>query len=224
MSNDPTTYPAQHAAYLAEVHEREAAATEGTWGVYNQGTLVEVVAGLEEDDTGYRCRRVIARLDEDPIDNIPAHAGWSADEDYGQLLHDAHFTAEARTDVPRLLGIVRETHQRAEELAAHLNLVREFRIPVQNKLGGYAELTVERGPGPFDARWAITDGATHSKKVWHLGSWYWLSAIGPDLAYRHTMQEALALGEQVAAFEGRTQDDEVRKLQGNQGAATGGTR
>ncbi|MFD6534872.1 hypothetical protein [Streptomyces goshikiensis] len=224
MSIDPTHYPAEHANYLAEVCEREAAATDGPWGVYNQGTLVEVVASLEENATGYRCRRQIARLDEEPIDNIPAHADWSADQDYGQLVNDATFTAGARSDVPRLIGIIRETHHRAQTLAGHLDLVREFRIPVKNTLGGYAELTVERGPGPFDGRWAITDGATHSKKVWRLGTWYWLSAIGPDLAYHHPMEEALALAQKVAQLEGRTQDDHVQAILDEQGAAPGGPR
>ncbi|MFZ3475250.1 hypothetical protein ACODT3_42910 [Streptomyces sp. 4.24] len=224
MSNDATNYPAEHADYLGKVHEREAAATEGPWGVYNQGTLVEVVAGLEENSTGYRCRRQIARLDEDPIDNIREHAGWSAEEDYEQLLNDASFAAGSRTDVPRLLGIIRETHERAQTLAGRLDLVREFRIPVKSTLGGYAELTVERGPGPLDGRWAITDGATHSKRVWIRGIWYWLSAIGPDLAYRYTMDEAIAEAEEVAALEGMAQDDHVRTIRNEQGAATGGTR
>lgn len=120
--------------------------------------------------------------------------------------------------------IAEEAETRAQTLAGHLDLVREFRIPVKNTLGGYAELTVERGPGPFDGRWAITDGATHSKKVWIRGIWYWLSSIGPNLAYRYTMAEAIAEAEEVAALEGHAHDEHLRTIQTQQGAATGGTR
>ncbi len=58
------------------------------------------------------------RLDEEPIDNIPEHATWSADEDYSQLLHDAEFMAQARTDADRLLGIIRELHHHVASQAA----------------------------------------------------------------------------------------------------------
>ncbi|MFD5882579.1 hypothetical protein [Streptomyces yangpuensis] len=224
MSTKPTAYPTHHAEYLAAVEDRAAAATEGPWGVYNQGTLVEVVAGLQENDTGYRCRRQIARLDEEPIDNIPEHATWSADEDYSQLLHDAEFMAQARTDADRLLGIIRELHHHAASQAAALNLVREFRIPMTRDRGGYGELTIERGPARLDERWAITDGAHHAKKVWRNGTWYYLSEIGPGLAYQHTMEEALALGEKVAALEVQRHNEHLRALQEQRGSATGGNR
>jgi hypothetical protein len=255
MSTKPPNYPAAHAAYLTEVDARQAAATDGDWGVYDQGTMVEVVAGLEETDTGYRCRRQIARLDEEPIDNIDEHDDWDETRDYAQLLADAAFTAKARTDVPRLLAIVTEQHRcaadaehelgavreviapagqprrvltdpdatlaesiewladRAENLAARLNLVREFRIPVKNRLGGYAELTVERGPGPYDDRWAVTDGAFTMKRAWHDGDWHVISNLGPALAYAHTMDGALTLGEEVAGIEGIRLDTEITTLQ-----------
>ncbi|MDX3165955.1 hypothetical protein PV516_19395 [Streptomyces scabiei] len=258
MSTAQPTYPSQHADYLAEVDARQAAATDGHWGVYDQGTLVEVVAGLQENDTGYRCSRQIARLDVDPIDNIREHADWDEDQDYAQLLADAEFTARARTDVPRLLGIIAEQHQqagtaeqdlnavheiiapagqprrvptdpdaplaeaiawladRADNLDARLRMVREFRIPVKNRLGGYAELTIERGPGPYDDRWAVTDGAFTSKRAWHGGDWHVISDLGAALAYAHTMDEALTLGEEAAGIEGIRHDAEIRALQNSQ--------
>lgn len=207
MSNDRTpTYPAEHAEYLAEVHAREAAATEGDWGVYDQGTLVEIVAGLQDTGHGYRCRRQIARLDVEPIDNIPEHADWDEDQDYAQLLADATFAAKARTDVPRLLRIIAAQ-------TARLEMTREFRIPLKNRHGGYAELTIERGPGPFDDRWAVTDGAHKGKRAWRNGSWHYLSDIGPALAYAHDMDAALTLGEEVAIIEGASLDAEVLTLQ-----------
>ncbi|QKV98177.1 hypothetical protein HUT19_41385 (plasmid) [Streptomyces sp. NA02950] len=258
MTENSRTYPARHAAYLTEVDARQAAATDGDWGVYDQGTMVEVVAGLQETDTGYRCRRQIARLDEEPIDNIDDHDDWTEEQDYAQLLSDGTFMAHSRTDVPRLLDIVAEQHQRAEtaeqtldavgeviapagqprrvptdpdaplaesiawladraeELDARLQLVREFRIPVKNRLGGYAEVTVERGPGPYDDRWAITDGAFTGKRAWHDGDWHYISDLGAAAAYAHTMDAALTLGEEVAGLEGIRLDKEIEALQNSQ--------
>ncbi|MER0443115.1 hypothetical protein ABR738_00740 [Streptomyces sp. Edi4] len=220
MSPEPTTpFPARHAAYLVEVDARQAAATDGVWGVYDQDTLVEVVAGLQETGTGYRCTRQIARLDEDPIDNIEGHSDWDADRDYQQLLNDAAFMAHARTDVPRLLAIITEQQQRLADLTVK---VREFRIPLRNTLGGYSELTVERGPGPFDALWAVTDGAPRQKRFWHDSAaapgWHYLSEAGPAHAYRHTVQGALALADEVAALEGALLDNEIIKARTQQAA------
>ncbi|MEU3399405.1 hypothetical protein [Streptomyces filamentosus] len=210
MNIEPThDYPAERAEYLEEVRAREAAATDGSWDVYDGQTLVEVVAGLEENSTGYRCRRQIARLDEEPIDNIREHADWDADQDYGQLLADAEFIAKARTDVPQLLGII-------ETLTGYLAKAREFRIPLTNEHGGYSELTVERGPGPYDGRWAVTDGARGGRRVWHHGTWYYISEIGPALAYRHTLEEALALGEKAAAAESARLDAALQALKNEQ--------
>ncbi|MFF9204337.1 hypothetical protein ACF1AE_21460 [Streptomyces sp. NPDC014986] len=273
MTTNSPTYPAEHAEYLTKVEARTAAATEGDWGVYDQGTMVEIVAGLEENSTGYQCRRQIARLDRDPIDNIRGHADWDEDRDYQQLLADAEFAAKARADVPRLLALVAEQHQRlmaaeeqlravhevlapagqpcrvpmgpdapltaavgwladraeylawladhAENLAAHLEKIREFRIPLKNRLGGYAELTVERGPGPYDDRWGVTDGATMGRRAWHAGAWHSISDLGPSLAYAWSMRAALSLAEEVAGIEGARLDREVRAIQGEQASTDG---
>lgn len=228
MSAEPTPpFPAPHAAYLAEVDARQAAATDGDWGVYDQGTLVEVVADLQETDTGYRCTRQIARLDEEPIDNIDGHDDWDAADDYQQLLADATFMAHARTDVPRLLAIIAEQQHRLADLTAK---VRELRVPVQNTLGGYSELTVERGPGPLDALWAVTDGAPREKRFWHTGAaaagWHYLSDTGPAHAYRHDLEGALALADKVAAIEGAVHDKVIAEARTQQaaGRVPGGDR
>ncbi|MEV4424001.1 hypothetical protein AB0K23_01230 [Streptomyces sp. NPDC049602] len=110
--------------WLDEIEARADAATPGTWGVYNQGTLVEVVAGLVENSTGYRCLRQIARLDEEPIDNIREHADWDADQDYGQLLYDAEFMAKARTDIPRLLDWIEQLQAEVDSLRAEKEQLR----------------------------------------------------------------------------------------------------
>ncbi|WP_435245176.1 hypothetical protein [Streptomyces tendae] len=228
MSAEPTPpFPAAHAGYLAEVAARQAAATDGDWGVYDQGTLVEVVAGLQETDTGYRCARQIARLDEEPIDNIDGHDDWDADRDYQQLLNDATFMARARTDVPRLLAIIAEQQRHLVDLTEK---IRELRVPVQNTLGGYSELTVERGPGPLDALWAVTDGATREKRFWHDGAaapgWHYLSDAGPAYAYRYGLDAALALADKVAAIEGGLHDKVIAEARSKQatGHLPGGTR
>ncbi|GAA1110699.1 hypothetical protein [Streptomyces javensis] len=255
MTTNPTNYPAEHADYLTEVDARQAAATDGDWGVYDQGTLVEVVAGLEETGHGYRCRRQIARLDEEPIDNIPEHADWDEEQDYAQLLADATFMAKAPSDIRRLLQIVQEQYQRAaaaeaqlrtiaevlapasqprrvptdpdtplaqsiawladraETLNARMQLVRDFRVPLKNRLGGYAELTVERGPGPYDSKWAVTDGAFFGKRVWSDGAWRPIVDFRTSSVYRFGLEDALALAEEVAGIEGAAHDAAIRDLE-----------
>jgi hypothetical protein len=110
--------------WLKEIKTRANAATEAPWGVYDQGTLVEVVAGLVEHDTGYRCRRQIARLDDEPIDNIPEHTGWDADQDYGQLVLDAEFMAAARTGIPQLLDWIDQLQAEVDSLRAEKEQLR----------------------------------------------------------------------------------------------------
>lgn len=262
MSTASSAYPAEHAAYLTEVSDRAAAATEGEWHVHDETTMVEIVSGAEPGHGSQR-RRVIARLDADPSDNIPEHADWDEDQDYEQVLADARFAARARVDVPRLLALVAEQHQaltaareelravrevlapagqphrvptdpdtplaetigwladRAETLAARLEKAREFRVPLKNRLGGYAELSIERGPGPFDDRWGVTDGAMVGKRAWHGNAWHSISDLGPALAYAWSMDAALSLAEEVAGLEGARLDRAVRAIQGEQ-AGTGG--
>lgn len=93
---------------LAEIQARVDAATAGPWGKYEfgGGDLIEVAADLKETGHGYQARRVIARFDEEPLDNDPAHAEWTEEEDWAQVEADAEFTIHARADVPVLLAEV----------------------------------------------------------------------------------------------------------------------
>ncbi|MFG3336918.1 hypothetical protein ACGFZZ_33485 [Streptomyces tendae] len=266
MSTAPSAFPAEHAAYLTEVSDRAAAATEGEWHIHDETTMVEIVSGVEPGHGSQR-RRVIARLDAEPRDNIPEHADWDEDQDYEQVLTDAKFAAMARADVPRLLALIAEQHEaltaareelravrevlapagqprripthpdmplgvplaetvgwlvgRAERLAARLEKVREFRIPLKNRLGGYAELTIERGPGPDDDRWGLTDGATMGRRAWHDNTWRSINDLGPALAYAWPMNAALLLAEEVAEIEGARLDREMEAIQSEQAGTDG---
>lgn len=92
---------------LTDIAARANAATAGPWGVYESGTLIDVAADLEDTGCGYRARREIARFEDEPLDNDPAHKAWSAEEDWAQVQADAEFAAHARDDVPALLAEVR---------------------------------------------------------------------------------------------------------------------
>ena len=113
---------------LAEIAAREAAATPGPWGVYDDGTgRLDIVAGLEETAYGYTGRREIAQTVESPMDNDPAHVGWGEDEDQEQVNADGAFIAHAREDVPallaeaeRLAGMVVTAYERVAELEQQL--------------------------------------------------------------------------------------------------------
>lgn len=72
-----------------------AAATPGPWGVYEYGgdSLIEIAADLKDTGTGYSARRTVCRLDEEPLDNDPAHREWTAEEDWAQVQADAVYIA-----------------------------------------------------------------------------------------------------------------------------------
>ncbi|MGW0626496.1 hypothetical protein [Streptomyces sp. NPDC002758] len=89
----------------AEIAARDLIATRGPWGMYEDATgRIDIAADLEETGHGYRCRRGIAQLDTEPIDNDPKHREWTEAEDNEQVRIDAEFIAHARTDVPALLA------------------------------------------------------------------------------------------------------------------------
>ncbi|MFF0166727.1 hypothetical protein [Streptomyces prasinus] len=94
---------------LAEIAARVEAATSGPWGVYEYGGggLLDIAADLKDTGTGYRARRTIARLEDEPLDNDPTHREWTAEEDWEQVKADAAFIAHAPTDVRALLAEVR---------------------------------------------------------------------------------------------------------------------
>lgn len=107
---------------LTDIEARAGAATPGPWGVYQFGgdSLIEIAADLEDTGTGYTARRTVARFDEEPMDNDPSHAEWSAEEDWAQVLADAEFVAHAREDVTALAAQVRRLQQQRKFLITQL--------------------------------------------------------------------------------------------------------
>ncbi|MBE4790265.1 hypothetical protein [Streptomyces caniscabiei] len=94
---------------LDEIDARHKAATPGPWGVYEfgGGTAIDIAADLTDTGTGYRARREICRLEDEPLDNDPAHREWTAEEDWAQVRADAEFIAHAPQDVRLLLAELR---------------------------------------------------------------------------------------------------------------------
>jgi hypothetical protein len=94
---------------LDDIEARTNAATPGPWGVYTFGgdSLIEIAADLEDTGCGYRARRTIARFEDEPLDNDPAHSEWTAEEDWVQVRADAAFVAHAPEDVRALLAEIR---------------------------------------------------------------------------------------------------------------------
>ncbi|MBQ1164648.1 hypothetical protein KBZ21_42485, partial [Streptomyces sp. A73] len=75
---------------LAEICDRAGDATPGPWSTYEfGGGLLEIAADLDETGCGYTARRGIARFEEEPLDNDPAHREWTAEEDWDQVQADA---------------------------------------------------------------------------------------------------------------------------------------
>lgn len=106
---------------LAEIRERAEAATPGPWGTYFDHVVYDVVADLQPNSSGYSCRRQIAELRDEPIDNDPAHRDWTAEEDATQIFHDATFITRARNDVPALLAEVERLTAELDKLAHELD-------------------------------------------------------------------------------------------------------
>lgn len=101
---------------LDEIDARANAATAGPWGVYESGSMIDIAADLQETGCGYRARREIARLEDEPLDNDPAHREWTAEQDWAQVQADAEFVAHAREDVPVLLAEIRRLRAQVVEL------------------------------------------------------------------------------------------------------------
>jgi hypothetical protein len=89
---------------LDAIEARAQAATPGPWGVYESGFVIEIAADLEETGCGYRARRGICRLDEEPLDNDPTHREWTAEEDWAQVQADAAFIATMSPDTVRAMA------------------------------------------------------------------------------------------------------------------------
>lgn len=105
---------------LNDIDARRQAATPGPWGVYESGTLIDIAADLEDTGCGYRARREICRLEDEPLDNDPTHREWTAEEDWGQVQADAEFIAHAAEDVRALLACVRRLQGQRKYLIGQL--------------------------------------------------------------------------------------------------------
>jgi|GEM_PF-1897921 len=114
---NPVTTPISD-QQLDEIETRANAATKGPWGVYQYGgdSLIEIAADLQDTGTGYTARRGICRLDEEPLDNDPAHREWEAEEDWAQVQADAEFIAHAREDADALVAEVRRLRAALTEI------------------------------------------------------------------------------------------------------------
>lgn len=104
------------------IEARASKATPGPWGVYEYGggSKIDIAADLQDTGCGYRARREIASLEDEPLDNDPTHREWTAEEDWAQVQADAAFIAHAAEDVPALLAEIRRlrTDAAAELLPA----------------------------------------------------------------------------------------------------------
>ena len=91
---------------LDQIEARANAATPGPWGLYEYGgdSLIEIAADLEDTGTGYRARRTVCRLDEEPLDNDPAHREWTAEEDWAQVQADAKFIAAMSPETAKAMA------------------------------------------------------------------------------------------------------------------------
>ncbi|MFD0437041.1 hypothetical protein [Streptomyces chartreusis] len=103
---------------LNDIDARHQAATPGPWGQYTFGgdTLIEIGADLQETGTGYRARREICRLEDEPMDNDPTHREWTGEDDWVQVQADAAFIAHAPADVAALLAEVRRLRAHVAQL------------------------------------------------------------------------------------------------------------
>jgi hypothetical protein len=136
---------------LDEIDARHKAATPGPWGVYEfgGGTAIDIAADLQDTGCGYRARREICRLEDEPLDNDPTHREWTAEEDWAQVQADSVFVAHAREDVPALIAEVRRLRDRVAELegpavharAALAALCYDLEDPGSNALGALYLIT-----------------------------------------------------------------------------------
>ncbi|WP_431784380.1 hypothetical protein [Streptomyces chumphonensis] len=98
------------------------------------------------------------------------------------------------------------------DMAADLDLVREFRIPLPDSdVGGYAEIAVLREATGSD-RWAITDGAVSGLRAWVDGRWQRVADIGREAAFHFDLDGAFAVVEDVAHLARQDLDAHVRAV------------
>lgn len=94
-----------------------------------------------------------------------------------------------------------------------LKYATQFRLPLTNTLGGYGEVTIQRGEGQHRERWAVTDGSLHRLQIWteHDG-WRYITDIGATAAYRHTLDQAFEVAQRVVEIESACLEAEINAI------------
>lgn len=112
---------------LDTIEARADAATPGPWGTYQYGgdSLIEIAADIEDTGCGYSARRTIARFDEEPLDNDPAHREWTAEEDWAQVQADAAYIAAMSPEVAKAL-VAEVRRLRAQVATARVQAIRDL--------------------------------------------------------------------------------------------------
>lgn len=102
--------------------------------------------------------------------------------------------------VEQLTQDVKTLRERVAELETEAELVHEYRVPLPDGPGGYAEIVVERNGQT--GLWAVTDGSFSGRQAWTpQGEWRFISDIGRAEAYCYSRFDALEVAAEVAEFE-----------------------
>lgn len=174
MTNQPTTDQ-----QLDDIQTRANAATPGPWGIYESGSLIDIAADLQDTGCGYRARRGIARLEDEPLDNDPAHREWTDEDDWAQVRSDAEFIAHARADIAALLA---EVHRLRNELEAAQRLAADataYQVHIPES--GGTTLLVRRQALAHGTGWAVSTMAPGGGRAWTTEGWQdSISALSVD--------------------------------------------
>jgi len=97
--------------------------------------------------------------------------------------------------------------------SAALAFATQFRLPLTNKVGGYGEITIQRGEGDQRHLWAVTDGAFTGIQAWtEPDGWRYISDIGRAAAYRHTLRDAFDLARRAVEVESACWEAQINAL------------
>ncbi|MFF4403681.1 hypothetical protein [Streptomyces sp. NPDC001404] len=154
-----------------------------------------------------------ADADRDPVPAMAGDVAWQRILEavlplYERMLYPV--LRGQRDHAREMVADVLDERNRARSIAVALenenarlrDTAREFRIPMANDYGPIrGEVVVQRLTSDTD-RWAVMDGPGPSRRAWHAEQWLRLGEITPALAYKHRLDEAMDLAEQVAEIEG----------------------
>ncbi|MEV8324568.1 hypothetical protein [Kitasatospora sp. NPDC056731] len=94
-----------------------------------------------------------------------------------------------------------------------LRYATQFRLPLTNTVGGYGEVTIQRGESQYRDKWAVTDGAFTGLRAWtDPDGWQYISDIGRANAYRYTLEEAFEVGCRVVEIESACYEAEINAV------------